>query len=197
MDRLKRIEVEITSRLPVGKDEHIGSIKIISPPVKIPHHLRNLFSKEPTTTVLSATDIRHSGADRHEAEEVLDDDPEEDEVVQMLQGSTGRGHASRQVTSWRTARWEEPKEQKQSVMELFQSGPLHVVVVERELAVFPSPRPLRAVLMLFGFDSIETFAWRISFRSRRAARRTCNRYILRGDDSTFANRRVENSCRSG
>lgn len=121
LERLKRIEAEITSRLPVGKDEHIGSIKITSPPVKIPHHLRNLFS----TDSRQNTDNSHRQADSHdEGEEVLDDDPEEDEVVQMLQGSTGRGHVPRQVTSWRTARWEEPREQKQTVMELFQSGPL-------------------------------------------------------------------------
>ncbi|KAJ9123907.1 hypothetical protein QFC22_000697 [Naganishia vaughanmartiniae] len=124
LERLKRIEVDITSKLPLGRDEHIGSIKIISPPVKIPHHLRNLFSKG--STMESTTDSRHPHADQQEGEEVLDDDPEEDDVVEMLQGSTGRGHASREVTSWRTARWEEPREQKQSVMELFQSGPLPV-----------------------------------------------------------------------
>ncbi|KAJ9092499.1 hypothetical protein QFC19_008712 [Naganishia cerealis] len=139
LDRLKRIEVEIVNRLPSGKDEHIGSIKITSPPVKIPRHLRNLFSKE----LLASTDSHRFQTPGHEREEILDDDSEEDEVVEMLQGSAERAHEAKQVTYWRTARWEEPKEHKPSVMELFQSNRMTpgqgAIVTSSVMTIRPSP----------------------------------------------------------
>lgn len=118
LQRLEAIESEIARRIPAGQGEHIGSIKIISAPVKTPRNLRNLFSN---LSVEPSSVIAVTG---HEEQDNVDDDPEEDEVVEMLHGSVGRGHASRQATTWRTARWEEPKEHKPTVMELFQSGPL-------------------------------------------------------------------------
>lgn len=119
LERLEVIESEIARRIPDGHGEHIGSIKITSPPVKIPLHLRNLFSRD--LSVGTPSDMTTA---EQEAPEHLDYDSEEDEVVEMLHGSAGRGHGSRQATSWRTARWDEPKEHRPSVMELFQSGPL-------------------------------------------------------------------------
>lgn len=119
LERLTAIEDEIARRIPEGQGEHIGSIKITSPPaIKTPRNLRRLFSKDSMAD--KASDMATQG---HLVTDDLDDDPEEDDVVEMLQGSRGRGGSSQQPVTWRTARWEEPKEQRPNVMELFESGP--------------------------------------------------------------------------
>lgn len=59
----------------------------------------------------------------HPVAEDYDHDSEEDDVVEMLHGSAGRGSGSRPPVTWRTARWEEPKEHRPNVMELFEIGP--------------------------------------------------------------------------
>jgi hypothetical protein len=118
LDRLTAIEAEIAQRIPEGQGEHIGSIKIISPPIKTPRNLRRLFSKDSMTD--SASKMATQG---HQVTEDFDHDSEEDDVVEMLHGSEGRGSGSRQPVTWRTARWEEPKEHRPNVMELFESGP--------------------------------------------------------------------------
>jgi hypothetical protein len=118
LDRLTAIEAEIAQRIPEGQGEHIGSIRIISPPIKTPRNLRRLFSKDSMTDTPSKV-----ATQGHQVTEDFDHDSEEDDVVEMLHGSAGRGSGSHQPVTWRTARWEEPKEHRPNVMELFETGP--------------------------------------------------------------------------
>lgn len=118
LDRLAAIETEIAQRIPEGQGEHIGSIKITPAPIKTPRNLRRLFSKDSLTAPTS-----EKAAHGHSVVDDIDHDSEEDDVVEMLQGSEGRRRGSGQEVTWRTARWEEPKEHRPNVMELFESGP--------------------------------------------------------------------------
>lgn len=61
--------------------------------------------------------------DAKEHQNEFEYDTEEEEVAKMMEGSLKVEHGDRATTTWRTARWDEPHTEKQTVMDLFSNPP--------------------------------------------------------------------------
>jgi len=124
LERLRKMEVEILSRLTIGQGEHVGSIKIVKGKGKVTQAnatkaFSNLFAqREPS--------VQEEAEEYHNAKEQQDEfeyDTEEEVVAKMMEGSLKVERGDEEITTWRTARWDEPKADKQTVMDLFKNPP--------------------------------------------------------------------------
>lgn len=119
LERLRKMEIEILSRLTIGAGEHVGSIKIVKGKGKgkgkgleiKTRDLASLFRGKPFDP------LGKTGEEGEEKED-FEYDTDEEEVLKMMEGA-GSVNGT-EVTTYRTARWEEPKE---SVMSLFANPP--------------------------------------------------------------------------
>ena len=118
------MEIEILSRLTFGKGEHVGSIKIVKGKTRGgqtagTRGLASFFDKREASVAEEAE--QYEDAKEHQNE--FEYDTEEEEVAKMMEGSLKIEHVGREVTTWRTARWDEPHAEKQTVMDLFNNPP--------------------------------------------------------------------------
>jgi LIM domain kinase 1 len=125
LERLRKMEIDILSQLTMGQGEHVGSIKIVKPRGKIAQAsaskaFSNLFAAQREPSVEEESEEYHNTKERPDEFEY---DTEEEEVAQMMKGSLKIEHAGREQTTWRTARWDEPKAEKETVMDLFNNPP--------------------------------------------------------------------------
>jgi len=124
LERLRKMEVEILSRLTIGQGEHVGSIKIVKGKGKVTQAnatkaFSNLFAqREPS--VQEETDEYHNAKEQQDEFEY---DTEEEVVAKMMEGSLKVERGDEEITTWRTARWDEPKADKQTVMDIFKNPP--------------------------------------------------------------------------
>lgn len=119
LERLRKMEIEILSRLTIGAGEHVGSIKIVKGQGKgkgMEIRTRDLASLFIGGRSFDPMEKTEEGAEGEKDE--LEYDTDEEEVMKMMEGA-GSGKGT-EFTTYRTARWEEPKE---SVMSLFANPP--------------------------------------------------------------------------
>lgn len=124
LERLRKMEIEILSRLTFGKGEHVGSIKIVKGRGRTGHPagargLASFFDKREGSVAEEAEHFQ----DAKEHQNEFEYDTEEEEVAKMMEGSIKVEHGGRATTTWRTARWDEPHAEKQTVMDLFNNPP--------------------------------------------------------------------------
>lgn len=124
LERLRKMEIEILSRLTFGKGEHVGSIKIVKGRGRTGHPagargLASFFDKREGSVAEEAEHFQ----DAKEHQNEFEYDTEEEEVAKMMEGSIKVEHSGRTTTTWRTARWDEPHAEKQTVMDLFNNPP--------------------------------------------------------------------------
>lgn len=118
LERLRVMEIDILSRLTVGAGQHVGSIKIVKGKGKgledRTRDLANLFKGKSNDTPVETSHTHVENVDEMEY------DTDEEEVFKLMEGANADGRPGKDVTTYRTARWEEPKE---TVMSLFANPP--------------------------------------------------------------------------
>jgi hypothetical protein len=121
--KLRKMEVDILSRMTIGQGEHVGSIKIVKG-----RKGANARGGKALSALFAGRDetVAEEKEEFHNAKETQNDefeyDTEEEEVLKMMQASS-KIKFGEHATTWRTARWDEPQAEKPTLMSLFSNPP--------------------------------------------------------------------------